>query len=67
MVETARRDFPKAVKNGSLPCDGDQGTCEALLDSSDTEELLGRMLLGVRDQAKSMISQLLAVKGVALA
>lgn len=67
MVEAARSHFPEAVNNGTLPLDGAQPTCEALVDSSDTEELLGHVLLGVEEQAKSMIAQLLAMKGVAAA
>lgn len=64
MIRAARTNFPEVVKNGTLPLSGEQPSCEALLDSSDTEELLGRKLLGVEEQAKSMISHLLAVKGV---
>lgn len=58
-IRIAEKHFPDAVRAGRLPLGGYQPECEVDLDSSETEQLLGRKLRGFEEQTVSVLSHYL--------
>lgn len=63
--EIVRRNFPNAVKNGTLPNNGDQPTKSLKLDASKSEAVFGFRFQGYEEQVVSVVGQYLELLGTA--